>query len=233
MDALGRHRALRLEDGSTADAAAVSFNLLNAELTRAEARPVQGGRERLVSMAQATVAETRDLQRPYVEAQAHRVLADLLRTSEPARGGASRPGCVTLEGALEYPPLRAECPWSRAPLECRRNPTRAEALSRQAIALTAGEHDAALAAFAWQARLRLVWDTLDPASAEAESLAALDAIERLRAAQAEEHGRATLFGNWTRDYHWLADASCPPRRRASIARSTSASGCGRACCSIA
>ena len=52
--------------------------------------------------------------------------------------------------------------------------------------------------------MRLVWDALDEADAVAESLAALDAIERLRAAQGDELGRAALFGNWTRDYYWLA-----------------------------
>ena len=39
IDVLERHRALRAEDGSTTDAAAVAFNLLNAHVTQAEATP--------------------------------------------------------------------------------------------------------------------------------------------------------------------------------------------------
>lgn len=203
IDALERHRALRAEDGSTADAAAVAFNLLLARVAQAEARPAAGSRARLVTMAETVVEEARALSRPFVEAQAHRVLGDLLRPVDPARAASHLARCLEIERPLGYPSVRATCLWSLSLQEVRRDPTRAERLSREAIALAAADRGELLLAFAWQARLRLVWETLDEPGAVAESLAAIDAVERLRAAQPDEGSRTALFGSWTRDYYWL------------------------------
>ena len=93
-------------------------------------------------------------------------------------------------------------------------PCRAEQLSREAVSLVAANRDGPLLAYAWQARLRLVWRTLNEDQAIAESLEALDAIERLRAGQKDDGSRAALFSNWTRDYYWLAGRlleAQPPR----------------------
>jgi hypothetical protein len=204
IDALDRHRALRQVDGSTADAAAVAFNLLNAHVARNEARPVAGARIRLVAMAQAVVAETQALERPYVEAQAHRLLGDLLRPVDPIQAAQHLRRCLDIERPLGYPAIRAACLWSLSRLEVARDRARAERLSQEAIALVSADPAGPLLAFAWQARLRLVWDTLAESGAVAESLAALEAVERLRAAQPDEGSRAALFGSWTQDYYWLA-----------------------------
>ena len=180
IDALDRHRALRQVDGSTADAAAVAFNLLNAHVARNEARPVAGARARLVAMAEAVVAETQALERPFVEAQAHRLLGDLLRTVEPIRTAQHLRRCLEIEQPLGYPAIRAACLWSLSRLEVVRDRAHAERLSQEAIALVSSDPAGPLLAFAWQARLRLVWDTLAESGAVAESLAALEAVERLR-----------------------------------------------------
>lgn len=203
IEALERHRALRQEDGSTVDAAAVAFNLLNAHVTRHEARPLAGARHRLVRMAENAVAEIQALDRPYVEAQAHRMLGDLLRSSDPDRAAMHLRRCLALERPMGYPAVRAGCLWSLSLLEASRDPEGADRLSREAIALASAEPRGPLLAFAWQARLRLAWQTLGESDAIAESLAALDAIERLRAGQSDERSRAALFGNWTGDYYWL------------------------------
>lgn len=202
IDVLERHRALRAEDGAVTDAAAVAFNLLNAHVAQAETRPSPSRRAELVRMAEATLAEIQELDRPYVEAQARRVLSDLLRPTERARALIHLRRCLEIEASLGYPEIRASCLWSLALLEAETNPSTAEQFSREAIRLTSA-HGGILLPFAWQARLRLVWHTLPPAPAIAESLAALDAIERLRARQGSGAARAALFHNWTRDYYTL------------------------------
>jgi CHAT domain-containing protein len=203
IDALERHRALRQEDRSTADAAAVAFNLLNAHVARQEARPVTGARSRLVRMAADTVTEIQSLDRPFVEAQAHRILGDLLRSSDPDRAAVHLRRCLALERPLHVPAVRAACLWSLSLLEGTRDPTAADRLSNEAISLASAGAGGPLLAFAWQARLRLAWQTLPESNAIPESLEALDAIERLRAAQPDARSRAALFGNWTGDYYRL------------------------------
>ena len=89
-------------------------------------------------------------------------------------------------------------------LEAARQPRLAEQLSQQAIALAARHRTSPLLAYAWLSRMRLVWSTAPSSQAVGESMQALDAVERLRAAQRSDAARAGLFSNWTRDYYWLA-----------------------------
>jgi len=203
IDALEGHRALRAEDGSPVDAAAVAFNLLNVRLTRSEGRPLPGDAGRLVSQAESVLAEAEQLQAVAIEAQAHQTLGDLTRSADPRRSEAHLQRCLALEADLRYPSVRANCLWSLALLESTRRPDQADRLSREAVDLVAANPGGRLLAYAWQARLRLVWRALPENQAMAQSLEALDAIERLRAQEAGEAGRATLFGNWGRDYYWL------------------------------
>jgi CHAT domain-containing protein len=204
IDALERHRALRAEDGSTVDAAAVAFNLLNARVTREETRPSAAGRARLAALAEQVVRDTQTLGRPYTESQAHRLLGELLRPTDPSGARRHLLRCLELEAPLGYPDVRASCLWSLARSEASLDADRAERLSREAIALVSKQQSGPALAYAWQARLRLAWQVLPPEQAIAESMEALRAIERLRAAQRDEGSRAALFGSWTRDYYWLA-----------------------------
>jgi CHAT domain-containing protein len=218
IDVLERHRALRAEDGSTTDAAPVAYMLLNAHVTQAELRPSAPARAKLVEMAEEAVAEIQRLNRPYAEAQAHRVLGDLLRPTDRDRAATHLRRCLEIEAPLGYPEIRAGCLWSLALHEVSQNPVQAEQLSREAVRLLSANVGSILLAFAWQARLRLVWQTLPQAQAIAESFAALDAIERLRARQESNAARAALFHNWTRDYYWLTgrllEADPPQTERA-------------------
>ena len=165
------------------------------------------------------------------EAQAHRVLGDLLRPTDRERAATHLRRCLELEAPLGYPEIRASCLWSLALHEVSQNPSQAEALSREAIRLTSANVGSVLLPFAWQARLRLVWHTLPQAQAIAESLAALDAIERLRARQEGNAARAALFHNWTRDYYWLTGRLLQADRRRWTRPLKSANGCARGCCS--
>ena len=213
IDALERHRALRQEDGSTLDAATVAFNLLNARLTQSEQHPRPGARERLTTQALEVLDEVRRLRRPAQIGSTHRVLADLLRTSDPEAAAGHIDRCLELEKTLGYPQLRAGCLWTRSLIDARRDPLRADRESREAIDALAANPDGLRLVYAWQARLRLVWQTMQEDDAIGASLQALDAIERLRARQQDEDSRAALFSNWTRDYYWLAgrllDAKTP------------------------
>lgn len=203
IDVLERHRALRQEDGSTADAAAVAFNLLAVRLTQSEARPRPGARARLAREAESVLAEAESLDRPALVARTHHVLADLLRTTDPDAAGLHLTRCLAQTTSTIDPETRARCLWSLSLQSATRDPRGAEHASRDALAALATNPDGLLLVHAWQARLRLVWQTMPEASAMTGSLEALDAIERLRARQQDDGARAALFGHWTRDYAWL------------------------------
>lgn len=203
VEVLDRHRALASEDQSTTNAAVVEFNWLVAKTMLAERRPNAALRRRMVEDAESVVSEAQRMNDPRVEAQTHKVLGDLLATSDAERSAAHLGRCLELEKTLGVPGLRMSCLRSLAQLESARDPGRAERLSQEALSLLRPDRNTRQLAFAWQARLRLVWRTLPLDSAVEQSLVALDAIERLRASQAGESGRAALFGNWTSDYQWL------------------------------
>ncbi|HEU4694861.1 MAG TPA: CHAT domain-containing protein [Vicinamibacterales bacterium] len=203
IDALEHHRALRAEDGSAQNAATVEVNLLAARLMLAEQRPLAGARHRLVANAEAVLGEAAASTERMAEAYAHRVLGELLAASEPERAAFHVQRCLDIEAALGYPRLRAECLWWLSRVQSSRDARLAEQSSERALSLLDKERDRTSLAYAWQARLRLVWRTLPEERAIAQSREALDAIERLRSSQAGESSRAGLFSNWTRDYKWL------------------------------
>ena len=159
IDTLERHQALRSEDGSDASDAAVAFNLLNARVGLAEARPTASARTALVPLATAVVDEAARASSPHVEAPAHRLLAELVKAEDPVRAAAHLDRCLQLEAPLGVPDVRASCLWARSLLEAARQPRLAEQLSQQAIALAARHRSSPLLAFAWLSRMRLVWST--------------------------------------------------------------------------
>jgi CHAT domain-containing protein len=214
IDALERHRALRTEDGSPVNAAIVAYDLLYTRVAMAELRPTADARRKLVAEAEAVVAEAAGLKQPRVEGEAHRVLGDLLRTSDPDRAERHLRRCLELESALGHPDVRAACLWSLSLQRSARDPRRADQFSREALALVSANPRGPLLASAWQARLPLVWRALPGEQAIAESLEALEAIERLRAGEKDGDSRVALFGNWGRAYRWLTGRlleASPPR----------------------
>ena len=144
------------------------------------------------------------LGRPSLVAQTHRVLADLTRATDPEVATGHLQRCLELEKPLGHPELRAGCLWTLSLLDAAREPRRAERASRAAIDALAVTPNSPLLVYAWQARLRLAWQTMPEDAAMPASLQALDAVERLRARQQDDSSRAALFSHWTRDYYWLA-----------------------------
>jgi hypothetical protein len=204
IEALERHRALRAEDGSPQNAVTVEYNLLIARLTQAGRRPHRKAREQLVASAEAVRAEASASNERVVEAQVHQLLGELLARTEPERAAASLQQCLDIEAELKFPGLRAGCLWSLAYYQAVQKPRLAEQSSAAALSLLDAERDQRALPFAWRARLRLLWRTLPEESAIVQSREALDAVERLRSNQADEGSRAGLFGNWARDYQFLA-----------------------------
>src|SRR5262249_40114680 len=85
-----------------------------------------------------------------------------------------------------------------------RRPREADQALERAARIALDEKNDMYAAYVWQARLHTAWRTRPPGEAARESLQALDAVERLRAAQADDRTRIDLFANSTKDYYWLA-----------------------------
>ena len=171
------------------------------------------------------------LQRPALVALTHRVLADLTRTSDPGAAAGHLERCLELEKPLGYPRIACTCLWTSSLLDAGARSAARGLNGRDAIDALAANPGGPLLVYAWQARLRLVWQTLTEAEAMAASLQALDAVERLRARQQDDTGRAALFSHWTRDYYWLAGRLLDARRRTWRRRSRSVSGCARGSCS--
>lgn len=203
IDALDRHRALRAEDHSTQNAATVELNRLVAQTIIEGRQPSANARVRLIADAEAVVQEAGRLRDPLVQAQTQKLLADLVAATEPRRAVRHLERCLELEAPLHLPRVRTPCLWSLAHLASTHDPQRAEQLSQQAFSLIDGSQDGLLLAFAWQARLRLVWRALPTDAAIHESLNAIEAIERLRLAQQDDRGRAAVFSRWVPDYQWL------------------------------
>ncbi|MFN7959894.1 MAG: CHAT domain-containing protein [Thermoanaerobaculia bacterium] len=204
IEALEQHQRLRQEDGLAIDAATVAFNLLNARITREEESPRPGARPELVAAAEATLAEVQELGATTTEARTHGMLGHLLATSDPELAARHLARCLALEAGFHHPEERVLCLGWLAGIEAAKGRERAERLSREALALATSTGDDLLVAYAWQARLRLVWRVLPPAAALAESRSALASIERLRLWQPDAAARAGLFAGRARDYAFLA-----------------------------
>ena len=191
------------------------------------------GRARSGSREQATevLAEVQRSSGQPLVAQTHRVLADLTRTTDPDAAAGHLHRCLELEKSLGYPELRAGCLWTLSLLEAGRDPLRAERASREAVDALAVNPDSPLLVYAWQARLRLVWQTLPDEAAMRprcrRSMRSSDCAPGSRTTPAARRssatGRATTTGwpggSWRR------------RRRGCRRRSRSVSVCVRACCS--
>lgn len=199
-------RLLELDErlGDRNEIPTLRYNIVNARRAQREERPAAGSVEEVRGLAEAALRSAEERKDPAVAVRAHALLADLFAHEDPARTTELDRRC--LEGArkLEGRLPEMECLWSMARHLARARPREAERALDRAARLALAENNEMYAAYVWQARLHAVWETRPPREAAQESLRALDAVERLRAAQADARARIDLFTNWTKDYYWLA-----------------------------
>ena len=131
---MGRCALRTARDG---DAATVVRNRLVAQIAIGGRRPDANIRARLVADAEAVVAEAQRLNNPLVEAQAHKVLGDLLGRFNPGGAGAGPlTDASSSSRRSNRRALRVACLWWRAQLVSAREPQQAERLSQEALSLS-------------------------------------------------------------------------------------------------
>ena len=98
--------------------------------------------------------------------------------------------------------------WLLAEKEHRRDPEHPQPafeLADEAIELAREGGDAESLAGGMRVRAKLRWSSGPREQAIAETLEALDAIERIRGLQPQGESRARVFGRFAEDYRWFAD----------------------------
>lgn len=199
-------RLLELNErlGDLNDVPALRYNIVNARRAQREERPVAGSLEEVRGLAEAALRSAEERKDPAVAVRAHALLADLFAHQDPARTAEHDRRCLAGALSLERRLPEMECQWSMARHLAGTRPLDAERALEHAARIALAEKNETYAAYVWQARLHTVWETRPSREAAGESLQALDAVERLRAAQVDAHARIDLFANWTKDYYWLA-----------------------------
>jgi tetratricopeptide (TPR) repeat protein len=195
--------ALKEQHGNLDSVAALRYNMANARLVQNEARPQPGSqpelREQLEEVLRVAVQEGA----PVTRARAHALLGDLWSEEAPDKAQEHYTRCLDLTRRQEARTAEMHCLWAQAKHLASRRPSEAERVIRRAARIAVAAENDLWATYVWQAQLRTVWETRSPTAAGEESMALLEAIERLRRAQADAATRMGVFANWTADYYWL------------------------------
>jgi hypothetical protein len=138
--------------------------------------------------------------------RSHSALAEFLATAPESRAAALMhlQACLTLANKAARPYDEAVCSWIEATLLHAADPRGARLAATRALAATARANNPRTSAFSAGRHMRLSWSTNTRTEAIRDSLAALDAVETLRALQDDADSSAELFSAWTRDYYWLS-----------------------------
>jgi hypothetical protein len=204
IEKLDRLLALSQALGDRSNLAALRYNIVNTRRAQREERPVAGSEAELRRLAEQALETAQEQPDRVVATRAHALLAELLAREDPT--GAEEHARRCREGARELAGHLAEmeCLTATAKHLAAARPATARRAMDQAVQIAlAGDNDLYVAQV-WQARLRAAWDLSPPAEAARESLRALEAVERLRAAQGDPEARIHILRNWTKDYYWLA-----------------------------
>jgi hypothetical protein len=196
------------------------YDLLNTELLRESLLPSPGARARLLDLARRSLETAQAAGHGVVELKSHRVLAGLLAFT-PARAGEARfhaERCMAMAARHGRHREEAACAWYAASLQLDRSPSEAQRLRRLALRATERANSPVVDAQNVSEHMRLAWRA-NTGDAVAEALAALDAIETLRAMQDTTDQGAEAFSFWANDYYWLAGRLLQdgPRRDVTLA----------------
>jgi hypothetical protein len=201
-----RLSALATAAGELRTQAIAEYNIYNATAVKEERLPSPGGRERLVQLAERALAAGQAADDRNVMVRSHSALAELLATTPESRAAALMhlQECLTLASKAAQPYDEAVCSWIEAALLHGDDPRRARLAATRALAATTRANNPRTSAFSAGRHMRLSWSTKPRAEAIRDSLAAIDAVETLRALQDDVNSTAELFSAWTPDYYWLS-----------------------------
>ncbi|MBJ6761208.1 CHAT domain-containing protein [Myxococcaceae bacterium JPH2] len=186
--------------------ARVRFDLANLAMYRGETDPQPGVRAEVLGLASEALRAAEAAGSKVFEAQALRLIAELLGDTPDAKveAEACLQRCLALADELSQPERRIACLWTRAERMARENPVAAEREADEALRQALDHGRAFYVLSAWRARatVALRGRPLPQALDEAEHL--LGAIEALRELQGDAFSQAELFARWVGDYHRLA-----------------------------
>lgn len=198
--------ALAIAEKDAQVQASARYYLLNTTAQKEGFLPSPGARQRLMVLAERALAAGLAAQQPFVQMKTHRAMAELL-----ARQPDSVPvalshieRCLALAVSTRQPHDEAYCSWFEAALVHRTDPQRARAAELRALEATNRANNPRTYAQSAGRHMRLSWETNPRARAIEDSLAAIAAIETLRALQDDDVSSADLFSAWMDDYYWLS-----------------------------
>jgi tetratricopeptide (TPR) repeat protein len=198
--------ALAGREGDLQTRAVAQYNLLNTWSLKESLLPSAGARQRLLDLAQQTLALAHAVQNQQVVLKTRRTIAALMANNPTYRDAALRhlEDCVELASTMRQPADEAACAWLQASVLQATDPARAR--SAQVRALRATERANAPLADAYSAsrHMQFGWQSKPRSEAIRDSVAAIDAIETLRSLQEDGESSAELFSNWTLEYYWLS-----------------------------
>ena len=196
---------LARQNHDEARAVTAAHSALTARRKQLEDLPEPGRLAELTAEARKLAALADTLARPALQATANRTLADLLAAVPETRAAAGTIYRTALQQARRGTD-RAEISmalWALGRYLSDTSPAESRRLVNEALQRAVESGSGTAQAYAWRQQMRLAW-TNDPRDkAVAVSLEALNVIEALRARQAPDVTRATVFGAWALDYHWL------------------------------
>ena len=198
--------ALATEAGEAQTQAIARYNLFNTTAMKEDLLPSPGGRPRLLKLAHDALEAGRRAQDQMVMVRSHSALAELLANTPGSRAAVRQhlQECLTLAAKARQPYDEAVCSWIEAALLQPDDPRTASAASTRALEATRRANNPRTDAYSAGRHMRFSWNTKSRREAVRDSLAAIDAVETLRALQDDGNSSAALFSAWTLDYYWLS-----------------------------
>jgi hypothetical protein len=186
--------------------ATAQYNVLNTELLRESLSPTPGATERLLLLAQQTLATGVTASNALVTLKAHRVIAALLAHVPESRDQALDhvENCLALAAEGRQQQDEAACAWIAATLLREAAPRRARDAQRRAVLATARANTPVAEAVNASGYMKFSWLNEPREEAIRDSLLALEALETLRRLQEGPDSTADVFSTWTLDYYWLS-----------------------------
>ena len=186
--------------------AVAQYNLLNTWSLKESLLPSPGAQQRLLTLAEQTLALAAAVQNQQVILKTRRTLAALMANVPAQRDAALRhlEGCVELAAAFRQPADEAACSWLQASMLQSSDPPRARAAHVRALRATERANSPLADAYSASRHMQFGWQSKPHGEAIRDSIAAIDAIETLRSLQEDDESSADLFSNWTLEYHWLS-----------------------------